>query len=67
MAWLDSKHQESRMLYEKRESRENYAKNGEETLAVKAPYLIMRGLEPIIDKQLLGHFGMFTQPMNKSY
>mgnify|MGYP007076046745 CR=1 FL=1 len=44
-------------------------KNGEETLATKSPYLIMRGLGPIIiHKKLLGHVGMFTHDQwPKSY
>ena len=36
-------------------------KNGEEILATKSSYLIMRYLAPIlIDKWLLGHLGKFT-------
>ena len=37
-------------MCEERESRKTMQKNGEETLATKSSYLIMRGLGPIIDK-----------------
>ena len=35
IVWSDPKHQGSGLLCEERESRENYAENGEETLAAK--------------------------------